>query len=309
VRVFVAGASGAVGRRLLPQLVAAGHTVVAMTRVPSRTAAMTAAGAETVVGDVFDRDGLLAAVRGAMADAIINQLTDLPTAMNPRQLGAIYERNNRVRREGTRNLIAAAVQTGVTRFVVQSMGTWYRPEGGLIKSESDPLWTDAPEPIGEAVRTVAAMETSVMRETPIGVVLRYGGFYGAGTWYAPGGEIARRMKSRGFPIIGDGAGVTSFVHVDDAASAAVRALSARASAIYNVVDDDPAPAAEWIPAYAAAIGAPRPLRVPAFLARLAIGNAMTTWMVTLRGASNAKVAAELGWRPKYRSWRNGIAND
>jgi len=192
---------------------------------------------------------------------------------------------------------------------VQSMGTWYRPEGGLIKSESDPLWTDAPEPIGEAVRTVAAMETSVMRETPIGVVLRYGGFYGAGTWYAPGGEIARRMKSRGFPIIGDGAGVTSFVHVDDAASAAVRALSARASAIYNVVDDDPAPAAEWIPAYAAAIGAPRPLRVPAFLARLAIGNAMTTWMVTLRGASNAKVAAELGWRPKYRSWRNGIAND
>jgi nucleoside-diphosphate-sugar epimerase len=278
-----------------------------MTRVPSRTATITAAGAEAVVGDVFDREGLVAAVRAAMPDAIVHQLTDLPAAMNPRQLDAIYDRNNRVRREGTRNLVAAAVQSGVRRFVVQSMGTWYRPEGGLIKSESDPLWTDAPEPIGEAVRTLAAMETSVLRETPIGVVLRYGGFYGAGTWYAPGGEIAGRIKRRGFPIIGDGAGITSFVHVDDAASAAVAALSARASSIYNIVDDDPAPAAEWIPVYAAAIGAPRPLRVPAFLARLAIGRALTTWMMTMRGASNAKIATELGWHPKYPSWRSRIA--
>jgi nucleoside-diphosphate-sugar epimerase len=309
MRVFVAGASGAVGRPLLPQLVAARHTVVALTRVPSRMAAIAATGAEAVVGDVFDREGLIAAVRAAMPDAIINQLTDLPAAINPRQLDAIYERNNRVRREGTRNLIAAAVQSGVRRFVVQSMATWYRPEGGLIKSESDPLWTDAPEPIGEAVRTVAAMETSVMRETPIAVVLRYGGFYGAGTWYTPGGEIARRIKSRGLPIIGDGAGITSFVHVDDAASAAVAALSARASSIYNVVDDDPAPAAEWIHVYAAAIGAPRPLKVPAFIARLAFGKALTTWMTTMRGASNAKIAADLGWRPRHRTWREAIASE
>jgi nucleoside-diphosphate-sugar epimerase len=309
VRVFVAGASGAVGRRLLPQLVAAGHAVVALTRVASRTAALTAAGADAVIGDVFDRDGLLAIVRAAMADAIVHQLTDLPAAMNPGQLTQIYARNNRVRREGTRNLVAAAVQCGVRRFIVQSMATWYRPEGSLVKSEADALWTDAPEPIGEAVRTLAAMETSVLRETPIGVVLRYGGFYGAGTWYAPGGDIARRIRRRAFPIIGDGAGITSWVHVDDAASAAVAALNAPVSAVYNVVDDEPAAAVEWIPAYATAIGAPRPLRVPAFLARLAVGKALTTWMTTMRGASNAKIAAELGWRPGHVSWRNGIANE
>jgi nucleoside-diphosphate-sugar epimerase len=309
VRVFVAGASGAVGRRLIPQLVAAGHAVVALTRVPARTAALLAAGADAVVGDVFDRDGLLAIVRAAVPDAIIHQLTDLPASMNPRQLEAVYERNNRVRREGTRNLVAAAVQSGVRRFVVQSMATWYRPEGGLIKSESDPLWTDAPEPIGEAVRTVATMETSVLRETPIGVVLRYGAFYGAGTWYAPDGAIAKRIRSRAYPIVSDGAGITSFIHVDDAASAAVSALHARASAVYNVVDDEPAPAAEWIPAYAAAVGAPRPLRVPVFLARLIVGKALTAWMTTMRGASNAKIAAELGWRPKRPSWRNGIATN
>jgi nucleoside-diphosphate-sugar epimerase len=309
MRVFVAGASGAVGRRLLPQLVSAGHAVVALTRVPSRTGAITAAGAEAVVGDVFDREGLLAIVRSAVPDAIIHQLTDLPAAVNPRQLDEIYARNNRVRREGTRNLVTAAVQSGVRRFVVQSMATWYRPEGGLVKSENDPLWTEAPEPIGEAVRTLGTMETTVLRETPIGVVLRYGGFYGAGTWYAPGGEIAKRMKSRGFPIIGDGAGITSFVHVDDAASAAVAALQARASGVYNVADDEPAAAAEWIPVYAAAVGAPRPLRIPAFVARLVIGKALTIWMMTMRGASNAKIAAELGWRPKYISWRTGIASD
>ena len=309
MRVFVAGASGAVGRRLLPQLVAAGHVVVGLTRLQSRAATIAAAGAEAVVGDVFDRDGLLGIVRDAIPDAIIHQLTDLPPAMNPRQLDDIYARNNRVRREGTRNLVAAAVQAGVRRFVVQSMATWYRPEGGLVKSEGDPLWTDAPEPIGEAVRTLATMETTVMRETPIGVVLRYGGFYGAGTWYAPGGEIEKRIKSRGFPIIGKGAAITSFVHIDDAAAAAVVALNARTSAVYNVVDDEPAPAEEWIPAYAAAIGAPRPWRVPAFVARLAVGKALTTWMTTMRGASNAKIAAELGWRPKHASWRSGIAND
>ena len=308
MRVFVAGATGAVGRRMIPQLIAAGHAVVALTRVPARTAAMAAAGAEAVVGDVFDRERLFAVVRDALPDAIIHQLTDLPAVMNPKELAAVYERNDRVRREGTRNLVAAAVRLGVRRFVVQSMATWYRPEGGLIKSERDPLWTDAPEPIGEAVRTVAAMESSVLRETPIGVVLRYGAFYGPGTWYAPDGAIATRIRKRAFPVIGDGAGITSFVHVDDAAAAAVAALNAPTSAVYNVVDDEPAAASEWIAAYGAAIGASRPLTVPRFVARLALGKAMTAWLTTMRGASNAKIAAELGWRPRYVSWRGAIAS-
>lgn len=291
---------------MIPQLVAAGHSVVAITRQADKCEQLRRAGATAVVCDVFDAERLNAAVRDAAADAIIHQLTDLPPTMNPRQLNAIYERNNRVRREGTRNLIAAARQTNVGRFVVQSMGTWYRPEGGPIKSESDPLWTDAPEPIGTAVRTVDEMERSVLSEAPIAIVLRYGGFYGAGTWYAADGEIAARVRSRRLPIVGSGKGITSFVHVDDAASAAVAALEARASGTYNIADDEPAAASEWLPVYANALGAQPPRRVPAFLAQFVIGHALTVWVTTMRGASNRAARTALGWRPARPTWRTGF---
>jgi nucleoside-diphosphate-sugar epimerase len=249
---------------------------------------------------------VIGVARALAPDAVVHQLTDLPAAMDPSKAAEIYERNNRVRRDGTRHLLDAATAAGATRFVVQSMGTWYEPVGGPIKTETDPLWTGAPEPLGTAVRTVEEMERAVLRESGLGVVLRYGAFYGPGTWYAAGGEIARRMRSRGFPIIGRGEGVTSFIHVDDAASAAVAALATPASTVYNVADDEPAAAAAWMPAYAAAVGAPAPFSVPAFVARVALGGTFSQWLTTMRGAANAKIATELGWRPAYPSWRDGF---
>lgn len=306
MRVFVAGASGAVGRRMIPQLTEAGHSVVAITRDPAKAQALRERGVEAVICDVFDRERVAAAVRDARPDAIVHQLTDLPAAMNPRKLSAVYERNNRVRREGTANLVAAARNAGVTRFIVQSMGTWYRPEGGPVKTEEDPLWTDAPEPIGAAVRTVAEMERTVLAGVPLGVVLRYGGFYGPGTWFAPDGEIGRRTRQRMFPILGSGNGITSFIHVDDAASAAVAALGASAPGIFNITDDEPAAASAWMPAYAAALGAPPPRRAPEFLGRLFLGGPLTKWVTTVRGASNGSAKARLGWHPRYASWREGF---
>jgi nucleoside-diphosphate-sugar epimerase len=306
MRVFVAGASGAVGRRMIPQLTEAGHSVVAITRDPAKAQALRERGVEAVICDVFDRGRVTAAVRDGRPDAIVHQLTDLPASMNPRKLSAVYERNDRVRREGTASLLAAAKNAGVTRFIVQSMGTWYRPEGGFIKTEEDPLWTDAPEPIGAAVRTVGEMERTVLAGVPLGVVLRYGAFYGPGTWFAPDGEIARRTRQRMFPILGSGNGITSFIHVDDAASAAVAALGASAPGIFNIADDEPAAASAWMPAYAAALGAPPPRRVPEFLGRLFLGRPLTKWVTTVRGASNASAKARLGWHPRYASWREGF---
>lgn len=309
--VFVAGASGAVGRPMIPRLRAAGHAVVAMTRDRAKAESLERAGADAVVCDVFDAPGLTAAVRSAAPSAIIHQLTDLPPAMNPRQLKTIYERNNRVRREGTANLLAAARAAGVSRFIVQSMATWYRPDDPGVERglavEGDALWTDAPEPIGEAVRTVAEMEAAVLRDAPLGIVLRYGAFYGPGTWYAADGDIALRVRKRQLPIVGAGRGVTSFIHVDDAASAAVAALDAQTSGIFNIVDNEPAFASEWMPVYARALGAPPPRRVPVLLARLVLGKPLTQWITTMRGASNRAAVSALAWKPRFSSWREGFA--
>lgn len=306
MRILVAGGTGAVGRRLVPLLISQRHQVFVITRSLERVSALCAAGAAAAVCDVYDRRRLLALVRESRAEAVIHQLTDLPRSMDPRKLAATYDRNNRVRREGTRNLLDAAAAAGARRFVVQSMGSWYRPAGGPVKTEADPLWTDAPEPIGAGVRTAIEMEKAVLREVPVGVVLRYGGFYGPGTWYAADADVAGRMRKRAFPIIGRGDGIMSFIHVDDAASAAVAALAARTPATYNVTDDHPAPAREWMPAFAQAVGAPRPFRMPALLAGTALGGALTEWLTTMRGTSNAKIKAELGWRPAYPSWREGF---
>jgi nucleoside-diphosphate-sugar epimerase len=306
MKIFLAGGTGAVGRQLVPQLIAAGHAVVAITRKPDRIAELRIGGTEPIACDIFDRDRLISIVREARPDAIINQLTDLPSTMEPRRLTEIYERNNRVRREGTRNLLEAAGVGSVRRFVAQSMATWYAPVGSRIKSESDPLWLDAPEPIGTAVRTVATMEEEILRAIPIAIILRYGAFYGPGTWYARGQEIAERVRRRAFPLVGQGAGITSFVHVRDAASAAVVASSAAISGVYNVVDDEPAAASEWLPVYARALEAATPRRVPTLLAPMALGRPLTTWLTTMRGASNAKIKRELGWSLRYASWREGF---
>jgi nucleoside-diphosphate-sugar epimerase len=307
MRVFLAGATGAIGRRLVPQLVEAGHQVTAITRSEAKLAELRNAGAEPVLCDVFDAGRLGAVIVQAEPDAVINQLTDLPQSLNPRKLGEYYAASNRVRREGTQNLLNAALGAGVRRFVVQGAAYWYAPSGGPVKTEEAPLYLDAPPPIGPAVQTIKHVEDAMLSAEGLeGVVLRYGMFYGPGTWYAKNGDVGRQARKRRYPMIGKGEGIYSFIHVDDAAAATVAALEGARPGVYNVVDDEPASAAEWMPVYAEALGAKRPPRVPAFVARLIAGKAFVDWMLELRGASNEKIKKELGWRLRYESWRRGF---
>jgi 2-alkyl-3-oxoalkanoate reductase len=307
MRVFVAGATGAIGKRLVPQLVEVGHQVTAMTRSKEKLGELYELGAEPVLCDVFDAGRLGSVVARAEPDAVINELTDLPQSLNPRKLKEYYAANNRVRREGTANLLGAARGAGVSRFLVQGAAYWYAPSGGPVKTEEAPLYLDAPAPIGPAVKTIKEVEEAVLSADSIeGVVLRYGMFYGPGTWYAKDGDVGRQVRKRRYPMIGHGEGMFSFIHVDDAASATVAALERARPGLYNVVDDEPASAVEWMPLYAEALGAKRPPRVPAFLARMIAGDALVKWMLGLRGASNEKIKEELGWRPHYKSWRQGF---
>ena len=310
MKVFLAGASGAIGRRLVPQLIEAGHQVTAITRSKEKLSELSDLGAEPVLCDVFDAGRLGSVVAQAEPDAVINQLTDLPQSLNPRKLGEYYAANNRVRREGTRNLLDAARGAGVRRFLVQGAAYWYAQTGGPVKTEEAPLYLEAPAPIGPAVETIKEVEDAVLSADGIeGIVLRYGMFYGPGTWYAKDGDIGRQVRKRRYPMIGHGEGTYSFIHVDDAASATVAALERARPGVYNVVDDDPATAAEWMLVYAEVLGAKRPPRVPAFVARLIAGDAIVKWSLGLRGASNERIKRELGWHPRYESWRRGFFED
>jgi 2-alkyl-3-oxoalkanoate reductase len=310
MRVFVAGATGAIGKRLVPRLVEAGHQVTAITRSKEKLGRLYDLGAEAVVCDVFDAGRLGSVVARAEPEAVINELTDLPQSLNPRKLKEYYAANNRVRREGTRNLLDAARGGGFRRFIVQGAAYWYAPTGGPVKTEEAPLYLDASPPLGPAVKTIKEVEEAVLSADGLeGIVLRYGMFYGPGTWYAKDGDVGRQVRKRRYPIIGHGGGTYSFIHIDDAASATVVALERARPGVYNVVDDDPATAAEWMPLYAEALGARRPPRVPAFLARLIAGDALVRWMLGLRGASNEKIKEELGWQPQYESWRRGFLED
>lgn len=310
MRVFLAGATGAIGRRLMPRLIEAGHQVTAMTRSKAKLGALRAVGAEAVLCDVFDAGRLGTVVARAEPDAIVNQLTDLPQSLNPRKLKQYYAANNRVRREGTMNLLSAARGAGVRRFLVQGAAYWYALSGGPVKTEADPLYLDAPPPIGPAVETIKFVEDAVLSADGLdGVVLRYGFFYGPGTWYAKDGDVGRQVRKRRYPMLGHGEGTHSFIHIDDAAAATVAALDEARPGIYNVVDDEPAEAAEWLPVFAEALGAKRPPRVPAFIARMLAGKALVEWSLGLRGASNEKIKREIGWRPRYESWRRGFFGD
>ena len=237
--------------------------MTAITRSEAKLAELRNVGAEPVLCDVFDARRLGTVVARAEPDAVINQLPDLPQSLNPRKLGEYYAANNRVRRKGTQNLLSAALGGGVRRFVMQGAAYWYAQTGGPVKTEDAPLYLDAPPPIGPAVETIKHVEEAVLSAGGIeGVVLRYGMFYGPGTWYAKDGDVGRQVKKRRYPIIGQGEGVYSFVHVDDAAAATVAALEGARPGVYNVVDDEPASATEWMPVYAEALGAKRPPRVP-----------------------------------------------
>jgi nucleoside-diphosphate-sugar epimerase len=306
MRVFVAGASGAIGRPLVAQLVAAGHEVTGTTRHEERAEAIRAAGGRAAVCDALDADALRAAVTESAPEVLVHQLTALPPRFNPRDK-AMYEPTNRVRGPGTRNLLDAARAAGTRRMVCQSIAFGYahgpRPE---VKDEDAPLALDAPPPFGNALRVMQDMERSVVEADHLeGLVLRYGWFYGPGTYYGEDGSLARDVRGRRFPVVGSGSGMFSFIHVDDAAAATVAAVERGAPGLYNVVDDEPAAMRDWLPAYAEAIGARKPMRVPVWLARLVAGR-MAGLMNTQPGASNAKAKRELGWDPRWRSWREGF---
>jgi nucleoside-diphosphate-sugar epimerase len=305
MRVFVAGASGVIGRRLVPQLIAAGHEVGAMCRTEEGAEKIRAAGAQAFVCDIFDRRAVAEAVGSTSPEVVINQLTRLPERYNPRTID--YEPTNRVRVEGGRNLIAAATAAGARRLIIQSIAFLYAPEGDPIKDEEARPYTDAPGAFKSGVEATLTAERDALEATGFdGLVLRYGQFYGPGTYYAPGGSQAEDVRRRRFPIVGRGGGLFSFIHIDDAASATVAAVERGSPGIYNIVDDDPAPLREWLPIYAEALGAKRPLRVPPWVARLVAGPFATALATQLRGASNAKAKRELGWQPSYPSWRQGF---
>jgi nucleoside-diphosphate-sugar epimerase len=306
MRVFVAGATGAIGRPLVERLVAAGHEVTGITRSESRAELIRAAGATGAVCDALDAEALRAAVAGAGPEVVVHELTALPERLQPRSK-AIYDATNRLRGEGTRNLLEASREAGVRRFVCQSIAFAYahgpEPE---VKDEDAPLALDAPPPFGEGVRVTQEMERSVVEADWLeGVVLRYGWFYGPGTYYGEDGSTTSDVRKRRFPVIGKGEGLFSFIHVDDAAAATVAAVEGGPPGVYNVVDDDPARMRDWLPAFAESVGAKKPLRVPAWVARLVAG-AMGGMMTTLPGASNTKAKRELGWQPRWASWRQGF---
>ena len=307
MRIFIAGGSGALGRRLVPMLVEAGHDVLATTRTPGKADGLRAAGAEPVTLDALDRDAVIRAVTAAKPDVIVDELTALSGPTDLRRFDRTFAATNRLRTEGTDHLMAAARTAGVGRLVAQSYTGWPNPRtGGPVKTEEDPL---DPHPTAASRESIAALrhlESTVSGASDLaGVVLRYGTFYGPGTDLAPGGEVLEMVRRRRLPVVGGGTGVWSFVHIEDAARATVAALDA-AGGLYNIVDDDPAPVAEWLPYLASCIGARPPMRVPAWLARALIGEHGVSLMTAVRGSSNAKATRELGWRPRYRSWRQGF---
>jgi nucleoside-diphosphate-sugar epimerase len=308
MRIFVAGATGALGRRLVPLLVEGGHQVTGMTRTAGKAAGLRAAGADPVVADALDRDAVLGAVVAARPEVVVHQLTALAGMTSMRRFDREFALTNRLRTEGTDHLLEAARAAGARRFVAQSFAGWpFARVGGPVKTEDDPLDPDPPAQLRRTLDAIRHLEAAVPGTEGLeGVALRYGGFYGPGTSAGAGGSILEDLRRRRFPIVGDGGGVWSFIHIGDAATATAAAVERGAPGVYQVVDDDPAPVSEWLPALAAAIGAPRPRRVPAWVARLVAGEHAVVLMTEVRGASNAKARRELGWRPGWRSWRQGF---
>jgi nucleoside-diphosphate-sugar epimerase len=311
MKVFVAGATGALGRPLVAMLVANGHEVVGMTRSESKRELVRDLGATPAVADALDPDAVGRAVSEAEPEVIVHELTAIPDSLSPRRLDRDFELTNRLRTEGTNHLLSAARAAGARRFVAQSFAPLlYARTGGPVKTETDPVDPDPPPGTRATSAAIRHVERAVIEADWVeGIVLRYGGFYGPGTSLAvdPDTEQVAAVRGRKFPIVGGGTGVWSFVHIDDAASATAVVVERGAPGIYNVTDDEPAPVAEWLPGMAEALRAKPPRRVPKWLGRIAAGSVAVTMMTELRGASNAKARRELGWEPRYPSWRQGFA--
>jgi 2-alkyl-3-oxoalkanoate reductase len=313
MKILVAGATGALGRQLVPLLVEGGHEVTGMTRSADRRELLDRLGAHMVVADALDPDAVRRTVAEAAPEVVVHQLTALSGSFDIRRVERTFAMTNRLRSEGTDNLLAAARAVGARRFVAQSFAGWpYARDGSAVKAEQAPLDPDPPRPLRTTQAAIVHLERAVTGTDGIdGVVLRYGGFYGPGTSIGlrPEGEQLAGIRARKFPVIGDGGGVWSFVHVADAAAATALAIERGAPGIYNVVDDSPAPVREWLPAVAQAIGAKPPRHVPKWLGRLAAGEAAAVMMTESRGASNAKAKRELGWQPSHASLWGSLADE
>jgi len=308
MNVFVAGGAGAVGTRLVPRLVEAGHAVVATTRSPAKVRAIEEMGARGVVVDGLDRAAVERAVQDARPEVVIHQLTALSGPVDLRRFDRFFALTNRLRTEGLDHLLAAARAVGARRFLAQSFAGWpYAREGAAVKTEEDRLDPDPPKRQRQTLAAIRYLEDAVTGADDVqGLALRYGGFYGPGNVLGRGGQMVEQVRRRRVPIVGDGAGVWSFLHIEDAASATVAAVGAGAPGVYNVVDDEPAAVSEWLPYLAETLGAKPPRRIPVWLARAAAGEAGVSMMTRIRGASNEKAKRELGWRPRWASWREGF---
>ncbi len=305
MRIFVAGGTGAIGRPLVAALAAAGHEVVVFSRHAGGVAALGLPNVVPAVGDALDADALTAAVRAATPDVVVNQLTNLPQSVNPLAVKRGFDATSRLRREVAGTLVAAACAAGTRRVVAQSISFAYRPGPG-VRTEADPLWTDVGGQVGVLTGSLAALETATLGDDDVeGVVLRYGSFYGAGTYFASGGLYVSLIAKRRLPIPGDGGGLFGLVHIDDAVAATVAALEGP-TGVFNVVDDVPAPASEWMPLVAALLGAKPPRRVPEALARIGAGKFLAYLMCDQPAVSNARARRELGWAPRYPDWHEGL---
>jgi 2-alkyl-3-oxoalkanoate reductase len=313
MRIFVAGATGALGTQLVPQLVSNGHEVVGTTRTPSKRELLRSLGARPAVVELLDPEAVAKVVAEAEPDVIVHQATALSGALDMRHIDRFFAVTNRLRTEGTDHLLAAGRAVGARRFVAQSFAGWpFARTDGPVKTETDPLDPDPPEALRSALHAIRHLEARVTgAEWVEGIVLRYGGFYGPGTSVSsdPRAEMGEPIRKRKFPVIGSGGGVWSFVHIVDAATATVAAIEDGRPGIYNVVDDEPAPVRDWLPALATALNAKPPRHVPRWLGRLLAGEAAAVMMTEIRGASNAKAKRELGWQPRYPSWRRGFAEE
>ncbi len=309
MKIFIAGATGALGSRLGPLLVTAGHEVFGTSRNEAGLARLGTQGVTGVVMDGLDADSVQTAVAEAKPDVVVHQLTALGAMTgNPKKFDRDFAVTNRLRTEGTDHLLAAARDAGVRRFVAQSFTTWPNERtGGWVKTEDEPLIDDPGKEARESLQAIRYLESAVSAAPGIeGVVLRYGNFYGPGNAASRTGKMGQMIRRGRFPVVGGGTGVWSFIHIDDAAAATAAAVERGEPGVYNIVDDEPAPVAEWLPYMAEQLDGKRPMRLPAWLAKPMLGEFGLALMTSVRGSSNAKATRELGWTPKYASWREGF---
>jgi nucleoside-diphosphate-sugar epimerase len=303
MRIFIAGASGVIGRHLVPLLAARGHQVTAATRSPAKTGMLRELGAEPAVMDGLDAVAAGEAIARAEPQVVIHQMTALAGAPGLRRFDRAFATTNRLRTEGTDHLLAAAAAAGTRLFIAQSYSGWPNiREGGPVKTEDDPLDPDPPAGMRQTLAAIRYLEQAVTAAPMTGIVLRYGALYGPGA----SDQLVSMIRRRLVPLIGDGSGVWSFLHAYDAATATLAAVEQGRAGRYNVVDDEPASVREWLPLLARAAGAKPPLRIPAWLGRLAAGEAVVSMMTRIRGSSNARAKQELGWVPAWPSWRQGF---